>query len=115
MTVHSPDHDLVERIRRKHAGLPQWWPVFRGDHGDTPDGLTEQDALDAVLEALNSEGVYAWDGDATGIVAQMLYHQYEKRKLAERRLLEIIAKMRLLAKSAKSFTDWAMLVAKGEK
>lgn len=49
-----------------------------------PDMMTYDDAMTMVLEALNWQGVVAWNGDATGIVAQLIMAQYERRKTEER-------------------------------
>lgn len=58
------------------------------DYRNLPD-MSEDDAMVAVLEALNREGVTAWDGDATGIVVQLIMAQYKARKQAEEKLMQI--------------------------
>lgn len=42
----------------------------------------EQEVVHAILQALNAEGVYAWDGDGTRIVAQMVHAQFRRWKAA---------------------------------
>lgn len=84
-------HEL-NRIRTKYFG-PDWarsrhsqhWPKFRGDPGypPLPTEWDQNEVMDAVLEALNQEGVTAWNGDATGIVVQLIRAQFDRWKLAE--------------------------------
>ncbi len=109
----SEPYERVKEIRERHGGK-EWWPTYREDPdwGPTPDGLTENDALDAVMEALNQEGVDAWSGDGTGIVAQMLHQQYSKRKALEARLskMEELESERDMLRTVLDDTDKAELL-----
>ncbi len=87
--------DRTKEIRTRHGDADRpWWPTYREDPewGPTPDGLTERDALDAVMDALNQEGVDAWSGDATSICGQMLHLQYTKRKEAEANFYQALSR-----------------------
>lgn len=50
-----------------------------------------QDCVEAIIAALMQEGVIAWNGDATSIVAQMVLAQAQARYVAEAQITRLTA------------------------
>lgn len=75
-----------EAIRRTKArgyeeGQLQWkWRT------DPPKTYDTREVEDAILDALNREGVVAWSGDGVGCVEQIVRAQAERAQRAEDKL-----------------------------
>lgn len=76
--------DAKKRVEERGGEYGSFWVRYR-DETPTPD-MEFEDAVTMVLEALNREGVTAWGGDATYIVAQLIYKQYKDKKETEKEL-----------------------------
>lgn len=65
------------RILKERYGLDegdlQWkWRT------EPPETYDAQEVIDAILDALNREGIEAWDGDGVSCVEQIVRAQYDR-------------------------------------
>ena len=75
----------AEALRRAAARGYEPWKLQLKWRSNPPQVYDSSECLDAILEALNMEGVAAWSGDATSCVEQMVRAQAERAAASEAR------------------------------